>query len=67
MSDVSLHREAPLVHLVMTDLTTLTKVELEQHLAKLREMRASPQTARARTERKVRKTNSPGFDPSSML
>lgn len=64
----SLYREAPLVHLISTDLTKLSHEELETHLAKLRELRASPQTARAKTERKPRKTASAtGFDPTSML
>lgn len=63
----SLHREAPLVHLITTDLTKLGQVELETHLAQLRELRSSPQTARAKTERAPRKTKSPGFDPASML
>jgi len=52
--DKTLHREAPLVHLIMIDPKTLKGVELEEHLRQLREMRASPATTRAKTERKPR-------------
>ena len=55
MSTPAFH-EAPLVHLISVDKTKLSQIELEEHLRKLREMRASPQTARAKTERKVRKS-----------
>jgi len=50
----SLHREAPIVHLIQIDPKTLSGVELEEHLRQLREMRASPATTRAKTERKPR-------------
>ncbi len=53
-TDKTLHREAPLVHLIMIDPKTLNGIELEEHLRQLREMRASPATTRAKTERKPR-------------
>lgn len=65
--DKSLHREAPLVHLIMIDPKTLVGVELEEHLRLLREMRASPQTTRAKTERKPRASAKGTVDHSSML
>ncbi len=52
--DKSLHREAPLVHLILIDPKTLSGVGLEEHLRQLRELRASPATTRAKTERKPR-------------
>jgi hypothetical protein len=54
MSD-PLHHEAPLVHLIAVDPHKLDQSGLETYLRQLREMRASPQTARAKTERKPRK------------
>lgn len=66
MTDLSIHREAPLVHLINTDLTKLSQTELEDHLTKLREMRASPATARAKTERKP-KASAPKINLNSML
>lgn len=48
--------EAPLVHLISIDPTTLSGPELEAHLRTLRELRASPQTTRAKTERAPRKS-----------
>ena len=60
-------REAPLVRLISTDLTKLSPVELEQPIASLREMRSSPQTARAKTDQRTRKKDTFAFDPGSML
>lgn len=65
--DKSLHREAPLVHLIMVDPRTLSGPELDEHLRKLREMRASPQTTRAKTERKPRASSKGQPDLKSML
>jgi len=48
--------EAPLVHFINTDVNKLDQDELEAHIAKLREMRASPQTSRARTNTAPRKS-----------
>lgn len=62
-----LHHEAPLVHLVTTDPQKLTQVELEEHIRKLRELRASPQTTRAKTERKPRKSKANIDAARSML
>lgn len=59
--------EAPLVALINTDVKTLTREQLEEYLRTIRELRSSPQTARAKTERKPRKSSNVGFDPSSML
>lgn len=61
-SPASLFREAPLVHLISIELGTLTPEQLDQHLAKIREIRSSPQTARAQTEQRVRKTANKSFD-----
>lgn len=65
--DKSLHREAPLVHLIQVDLKSLTGVELEEHLRQLREMRAQPATTRAKTERKPRAASKGQVDLKSML
>jgi hypothetical protein len=66
-TDKSLHREAPLVHLISIDPRTLSGDELTEHLRLLREMRASPQTARAKTERKVRVKTVQHADLKTML
>jgi hypothetical protein len=50
-----LPHEAPLVHLISIDPTTLSGPELEAHLRALRELRASPQTTRAKTNLTPRK------------
>ena len=46
---------APLVALVQADPTQMNREELEVYLTKLRSLRASPQTTRAKTERKPKK------------
>ena len=66
-TDKTLHREAPLVHLILTDLKTLSGVELEEHLRQLREMRAQPATTRAKTERKPRAKSATSVNLGSML
>lgn len=63
----ALHREAPLVHLILVDLKSLSGIELEEHLRQLRELRASPATTRAKTERKPRAKSIDTQNLSSML
>jgi len=45
---------APLAQLIESDPAAMTHEQLEEYLTKLRALRASPQTTRAKTERKQR-------------
>lgn len=66
-TDKSLHREAPLVHLILTSLDSLEGVELEKHLQELRDARSSPATTRAKTERKPTKAKAQNINLKGML
>lgn len=58
--------EAPLVHLVEQDPKKMNVEELAQYIKELREMRSAPQTRKAATERKAKKSQG-GVDLSTIL